>query len=335
MVWAMERYSRHQLAKMKKEDREKGFKIHHQELMFNDTYLEPHYRPLDWFNISDYDLVYVLPKIEYIEDKDNKKKQALLHDYLGVINIHERFKAWEDMEDSNEEDPVYRELKQVYIETEKECFQDCARNLQLFPQFYKDVKEQDPNIGRRPMPHMDQQWRLEMEEQFRRLETEEFHDEVANETITQMLNLFNPSPEIIELGRQQSPQWALEVMKQHGLGGTVFEEFLRQAWPELGNQTSQVEEMQEDQDSDADGLVAGNWSTFDIPQDLLQKVTQVSDQLRKRIDFDRDISKRERRSHLKGDLPGDQEDSMSTSSGVEGQDHDRIDPELERMYALN
>jgi hypothetical protein len=86
LVWAEERHHRYVVEKMEERDETEKFEIETQELMLNGSMLYPDSRTLKWYNITNYAILYLIPKPEGIVLDDDAKKFTI--DLLWWRELH-------------------------------------------------------------------------------------------------------------------------------------------------------------------------------------------------------------------------------------------------------
>ena len=181
LVWGFERKHRD-----KAKDAKDGFKVHRQRLILErgistptpansdaqpsgragvagyrrasglqESYtLGPDIRLLSWYNITDYDVVMVLPpSVEPTQDEEAAFKEMCFNAaYEREIN-----KRLAETEDSDDNDPDYRLVKKAYLDACETSFRNCFLSNPHYRSGYEELLQKDPNFGLRVHPRLDRE----------------------------------------------------------------------------------------------------------------------------------------------------------------------------------
>jgi hypothetical protein len=171
MVWELERQHRDADA-----DKKNAYKVQRQRLLLergipnaadppaplpfpalspvvSDTQLlGPDIRTLAWYNITDYDVIFVLPPLPKVTAEE---QEAFSFTCFNAAYDREINKRLAETEDEDDKDPVYRVVKKAYLDAEEETFQTLFLSNGHFKAGYDELLEKDPNFALRPHPRLD------------------------------------------------------------------------------------------------------------------------------------------------------------------------------------
>ena len=133
--------------------------------------LGPDMRTLEWYNITDLDVLYVDPPVE---KPSAEEQQAFEHACFDAAYEREINRRLAETEDSDDQDPDYRAVKQAYLAASEAAFQNVFLSNPVYAAGYAELQKNDPNFAQRPHPRMDPAGLAEAEAQLAEMMAPDF-----------------------------------------------------------------------------------------------------------------------------------------------------------------